>query len=330
MKEWHGMVLAKNKKIMISTIPLVILSLVCFKENPPAQASTKSLDTGESFTEVYNKDNGFYLNSPFYDISKVSKSVYVGESGAFNQVKVLPIYNMTPKGSVNFYQNTATNNLIGATLPSLSTGTIALTQGGQYTAQKAGTATVALTYMLSSDFKKELLSKYPDAWTNIAPTSYGSPDFMYAKYSNQTFYVTIKEHTVPLYRMYNPNSGEHFYTENSFERDSLVKTGWNYEGISEESPIKTVYNQAVYRVYNPNAGDHFYTENKAEVAHLVSLGWRAEGIAFYSSTSTQTPIYRLYNPNATVGTHFYTQSSAERDSLVRAGWNYEGTAWYGG
>ncbi|KKW75020.1 hypothetical protein VN93_0009 [Lactococcus cremoris] len=54
------MVLAKNKKIMISTIPLVILSLVCFKENLSAQASTKSLDTGESFTEVYNKDNGFY------------------------------------------------------------------------------------------------------------------------------------------------------------------------------------------------------------------------------------------------------------------------------
>ena len=48
MKEWHGMVLAKNKKIMISTIPLVILSLVCFKENLSAQASTKSLDTGES------------------------------------------------------------------------------------------------------------------------------------------------------------------------------------------------------------------------------------------------------------------------------------------
>ena len=161
------MVLAKNKKIMISTIPLVILSLVCFKENLSAQASTKSLDTGESFTEVYNKDNGFYLNSPFYDISKVSKSVYVGESGTFNQVKVLPIYNMTPKGSVNFYQNTATNNLIGATLPSLYTGAISLTQAGQYTAQKAGTATVALTYTLSSDFKKELLSKYPDAWTNI-------------------------------------------------------------------------------------------------------------------------------------------------------------------
>ncbi|MDM5145013.1 hypothetical protein ICE98_02125 [Lactococcus lactis] len=76
------------------------MSLVCFKENLPAQASTKSLDTGESFTEVYNKDNGFYLNNPFYDISKVSKSFYVGESGTINQVKVLPIYNMTPKSSV--------------------------------------------------------------------------------------------------------------------------------------------------------------------------------------------------------------------------------------
>jgi hypothetical protein len=102
-------VLLFNKKIVISTVSLVILVTVGI------YVQAESLDTGESFTEVYNRDNGFYLNSPFYDISKVSKSVYVGESGTFNQVKVLPIYNMTSKGSVNFYQNTATNNLIGAT-----------------------------------------------------------------------------------------------------------------------------------------------------------------------------------------------------------------------
>lgn len=145
-----------------------------------------------------------------------------------------------------------------------------------------------------------------------------------------TFYVTTRNIPSTLSACIILTQGNIFILKIPLRRDSLVKAGWNYEGVAEESPIKTVYNQAVYRVYNPNAGDHFYTENKAEVAHLVSLGCCAEGIAFYSSTSNETPIYRLYNPNATVGTHFYTQSSVERDSLVRAGWHYEGTAWYGG
>lgn len=310
-----------NKKLIISMGSIIVLAVICFIGSLSVKAW--SLDTGENFNEVYSRDNGLYQNSPFYDISNVSRSIYLGDSGSFNQVKVLPIYNMVPNGTVGFSEYTTIDN---------PKGLMNLTEDGRYTAQKAGIAEIGVGYRLSDDFKKELLSKYPDAWNTdtVRTAIYTSDDYMYAKYSNQTFYVTIKEHTVPLYRMYNPNSGEHFYTENSFERDSLVKAGWNYEGVAEESPIKTVYNQAVYRVYNPNAGDHFYTENKAEVAHLVSLGWRAEGIAFYSSTSNETPIYRLYNPNATVGTHFYTQSSAERDSLVRAGWHYEGTAWYGG
>lgn len=42
-----------------------------------------------------------------------------------------------------------------------------------------------------------------------------------------------------MYRMYNPNSGEHFYTANSFEKDSLTKSGWKYEGIGWYAPTKS-------------------------------------------------------------------------------------------
>lgn len=31
-----------------------------------------------------------------------------------------------------------------------------------------------------------------------------------------------------MYRLYNPNSGEHFYTANVAERDSLRRVGWRY------------------------------------------------------------------------------------------------------
>ena len=34
-----------------------------------------------------------------------------------------------------------------------------------------------------------------------------------------------------MYRLYIPNSGEHFYTANAAENDFLVSVGWNDEGI---------------------------------------------------------------------------------------------------
>lgn len=41
--------------------------------------------------------------------------------------------------------------------------------------------------------------------------------------------VTIDKHD--MHRLYNPNSGEHFYTASEVERDHLIGVGWSYEGI---------------------------------------------------------------------------------------------------
>lgn len=35
--------------------------------------------------------------------------------------------------------------------------------------------------------------------------------------------------TQVMHRLYNPNSGEHFYTASEVERDHLVSIGWLYE-----------------------------------------------------------------------------------------------------
>ncbi len=130
-----------------------------------------------------------------------------------------------------------------------------------------------------------------------------------------------------IYRLYNPNSGEHFYTLNYLEEEYLSSIGWIYEGIGWYTPY--VSNTPVYRMYNPNAGDHHYTMNYNEVTWLVSLGWNYEGISWYSDDNRSTVLYRLYNPNAYSGAHHYTMNSVERDVLVNVGWNYEGIAWYG-
>ncbi|MDR2976258.1 MAG: hypothetical protein LBV19_02960 [Streptococcaceae bacterium] len=134
--------------------------------------------------------------------------------------------------------------------------------------------------------------------------------------------------TSALFRLYNPNSGEHFYTNSSIERDSLAKSGWKNEGIAEQAPVidKSV---PVYRVYNPNSGLHHFTIGLYEKNQLVSLGWRDEGIGWYSNSDPENGVslYRVYNPNS--GQHLYTTGSAERDQLASLGWRDEGIAWYG-
>ena len=35
-----------------------------------------------------------------------------------------------------------------------------------------------------------------------------------------------------MYRLYNQNSGEHFYTASADEHDAVKAAGWSYEGIS--------------------------------------------------------------------------------------------------
>jgi len=130
-----------------------------------------------------------------------------------------------------------------------------------------------------------------------------------------------------IYRFYNPNSGEHFYTADvEVEGKHLEEVGWTAEGYAWTSPKES--DTPVYRLYNPNAGDHHYTTDKDERDALVKLGWNDEGIGWYSDDSKAVAVYRLYNPNAVTGTHHYTLDETERAELIKLGWNDENIGWY--
>lgn len=75
-----------------------------------------------------------------------------------------------------------------------------------------------------------------------------------------------------IYRLYNKNTGEHFYTSSAFERDSVSKSGWSYEGVGWVSPKKSA--TPIYRVFNPNAssGSHNFTKNSNEQNSLLKSG----------------------------------------------------------
>lgn len=84
----------------------------------------------------------------------------------------------------------------------------------------------------------------------------------------------------PVYRLYNPNAGDHHYTQSAGERDALVKLGWKYESVGWNSGGSV----PLYRQYNPNAktGTHNYTKYRGERDALVKLGWNDEGISWYA------------------------------------------------
>ena len=130
-----------------------------------------------------------------------------------------------------------------------------------------------------------------------------------------------------VYRLYNPNTGEHFYTVNEAEYENLQNVGWKDEGVGWYGAD---YGEPVYRLYNPNAegGDHYYTLSRGEAEALVSLGWIADNNwepAFFSFGETN--LYVAYNPNAQSGAHNYTTNLSEQNNLLSIGWKYGEIAW---
>ncbi len=145
------------------------------------------------------------------------------------------------------------------------------------------------------------------------------------------------ESTQVMYRLYNPNSGEHFYTASTVERDATIAAGWNDEGIGWTAPSES--DTPVYRLYSGT--DHHYTMSIVERDHLIDVGWtlegdNAEGIAWYSDDQKRVPLYRQFNPNVdpsapfnNSGSHNYTTSLEEHEQLISIGWRGEDIGWYG-
>ncbi len=136
-----------------------------------------------------------------------------------------------------------------------------------------------------------------------------------------------EENAVPMYRLYYPDTHEHFYTSNAYEKYVLtVQRGWDYEGIGWYAPSEGV---PVYRLYNPFTTDHHYTMDVNEYNTLGAQGWNQEGIGWYSDASQTVPVYREFCPTLTTGTHNYTTDLNEHNTLVGSGvWNDEKIGWY--
>lgn len=198
---------------------------------------------------------------------------------------------------------------------------------------KAGRMSFDITVPLASLAPSTQMLLYSVAAYDLSGRSWEANDKNYtvrATYNDGKISFVASEkpavESIPMYRLYNHVTSEHFYTANAYERDVLVRGDWNYEGIGWYAPSSGA---PVYRLYNPGLGDHHYTTNKSECDMLVrAAGWNYEGIGWYSGGTK--PLYRQYNPGLKIGQHNYTANVGERDALAAYhGWQNEGIGWYG-
>lgn len=201
-----------------------------------------------------------------------------------------------------------------ATFSSDDPDVLSVTEDGKWSALKQGTAMVWVSASYSEETLEVLRQHFAGRETYIREKT------------NWGFEVTVADAGEKVYRIYNPNSGEHFFTKSEEEKDYLTGIGWRYEGIAWLAPKST--GSAVYRLYNANAGDHFYTINENERDVLVKAGWRYEGISGYANSENGYAVYRVYNPNAKAGAHHFTTNEKEYRFLIQLGWRDEGVAWY--
>ncbi|MFA6159633.1 MAG: SpoIID/LytB domain-containing protein [Parcubacteria group bacterium] len=134
-------------------------------------------------------------------------------------------------------------------------------------------------------------------------------------YEGIAFYIfqTQRDETIPVYRFYNSQNGDHFYTASENEKNQIVIV-------------------PVFRFYSTINGDHMYTASNSEkgiLANMTISGYQYEGIAFYGYSSRVTnsfPVYRFYSPSHR--NHLYTISESERNQLSESDYQYEGIAFY--
>lgn len=126
-----------------------------------------------------------------------------------------------------------------------------------------------------------------------------------------------------IYRVHNPYNGDHLYTADENEKNTLVSGGYDDEGVIGKTPSDIV---VVYRLYNIESGEHLYTADYNEATDLVKKsanlsdgtlhGWQSEGepfLAYAPFTPGKEPVYRLYKPG---GFHHFTRDANEIAALT--------------
>lgn len=138
------------------------------------------------------------------------------------------------------------------------------------------------------------------------------------------------------YRLYNTQTGAHFFTTSIVERDDALRntSAFQYEGIAfYTSATQAAGLLPVHRFFGLDTGVHFYTISEAEKVHIETNlpRLRYEGVAYYASpvgSSGVSALTRFYVPSR--GIHFYTADAGEAVNIRTTNplYAWEGLSYY--
>ncbi|KAJ3799050.1 hypothetical protein GGU11DRAFT_778534 [Lentinula aff. detonsa] len=123
----------------------------------------------------------------------------------------------------------------------------------------------------------------------------------------------------PIYRLFNPESVDHFYTMNIAESQDAMKDGYQDQGIAGFAMLPSVDGSAV----NDSAGPFFLPST------MTALPESQETATSSSSCADNANVVPLLRAHARTGTgqdHFYTTNSSEMNAALLNTYSFEGDA----
>jgi hypothetical protein len=137
---------------------------------------------------------------------------------------------------------------------------------------------------------------------------------------------------VAVYRFYNRQSGAHFYTHSTTERDQVQAQlpHFSLEGTAFYASSGAAPGLSpVYRFFNTQTGVHFYTISieERDLIQAQLPQFQFEGVAYHASKvpgAGLKPLYRSFLAHP--GVHFYSTRSDETAGLPQ--YRFEGLAYY--
>ena len=138
---------------------------------------------------------------------------------------------------------------------------------------------ISSQFLLRSDLVPVYRASNPNTAAHLFTTSRGEFEVVvgrgYRDESSQRVGFSVlnqeEDRSQPLYRLYNPNSGGHYYTVSLGEQQSLVQAGWIFErveGYLFDTP--TADSTEIFRLYNKQTGQHCFTADISERDQILS------------------------------------------------------------
>lgn len=125
-----------------------------------------------------------------------------------------------------------------------------------------------------------------------------------------------KPTSVNVYRLYNRNTSDHYFTIDVIERNTLISHGWVDEGVAFS--VTSDASIPVYSYYNSKTGCHVFSTNDSEKDTLIAKGYEYEKERFKLDSDGNVNIYRLRNKSN--DKYHLTIDLDEYSRLTRSGW----------